>query len=74
MSMKQRLLTMGILAFTLSIGVQLANATPPNPSGTGTLAVTAATAGSVSLTFVTDGAGVTLGGTGTSAASLERPL
>jgi hypothetical protein len=72
MSMKQRLLMkMGILAFTLSIGVQMANALPPNPSGTGTLAVTAVTVGSVSLTFVTDGSGVTLGGTGTSAASLD---
>jgi hypothetical protein len=33
--------------------------------------VTAVTVGSVSLTFVTDGSGVTLSGTGTSAASLD---
>jgi hypothetical protein len=39
-------------------------------SATGTVAVTATTVASVSLTFVTDGAGITLGGTGTSAATI----
>ncbi len=36
----------------------------------GTVAVTATTVGSVNLTFVTDAAGITLGGSGTSAASI----
>lgn len=40
-------------------------------SATGTVAVTATTVASVSLTFVTDGAGITLGGTGTSAATIS---
>jgi hypothetical protein len=39
-------------------------------SGSGTLAVTATVGSSVSLTFVTDPSGITLGGTGTSAATI----
>jgi hypothetical protein len=39
-------------------------------NATGTVAVTATTVASVSLTFVTDGAGITLGGSGTSAATI----
>ena len=64
MNMKQKFLSMAVLALTLSVGVQFANA------ATGTVAVTATTVGSVSLTFITDGAGITLGGSGTSAATI----
>jgi hypothetical protein len=39
-------------------------------SASGTVAVTATVASSVSLTFVSDPAGITLGGTGTSAATI----
>src|SRR5260370_32674997 len=39
-------------------------------SATGTVAVTATTVASVSLTFVTDGAGITLGSSGTSTATV----
>ncbi len=39
-------------------------------TASGTVAVTATVASSVSLTFVTDPAGITLGGTGTSAATV----
>jgi len=54
-----------LVASTALVGVP-ASAT----SATGTVAVTATTVASVSLTFVTDGAGITLGGTGTSAATI----
>ena len=66
MHMKNRLLSMFLLALTLTVGAPFANAV----SGTGTVAVTATTTGSVSLTFVTDDAGITLGGSGTSAATI----
>lgn len=40
-------------------------------TSSGTLAVSAELASSINLTFVTDGSGVTLGGSGTNAASLD---
>jgi hypothetical protein len=69
MNMKQRLLGIGALALTLVIGAQSAFALPPT-STTGTVAVTATTVGSVSLTFVSDGAGIALGNSGTPAATI----
>jgi hypothetical protein len=50
----------------LAITAPLTEAT----SATGTVAVTATTVASVSLTFVTDGAGIALGGSGSSAATI----
>ncbi len=69
MNMKQRLLGIGALALTLVIGAQSAFALPPT-STTGTVAVTATTVGSVSLTFVSDEVGIALGGSGTAAATI----
>jgi hypothetical protein len=66
MSTRLKLL-IATLVVTAILGiVPLASAT----SATGTVAVTATTVASVSLTFVTDGAGITLGGSGTSAATI----
>jgi hypothetical protein len=59
-----RALALAVLATGLS--ASFARAT----SATGTIAVTATTVASVSLTFVTDGAGITLGSSGTSAATV----
>lgn len=57
------------MATVLTIGAILA---PPTgaTSATGTVAVTATTSGSISMTFVTDGAGITLGSSGTSVATI----
>lgn len=64
MNTKQKLLGIASLALTLFIGVQ------PAIAADGTVAVTATTAASVSLTFVTDEVGITLGGDGTAAATI----
>jgi hypothetical protein len=64
MSIKQRLLTMALLTLTLTIGVSSASATD------GTVAVTATTVASVSLVFVTDAGGITLGGSTTGTATI----
>jgi hypothetical protein len=64
--MRHTLVLIVLLIAAFSLATQPASAT----SATGTVAVTATTVGSVSLTFVTDGAGITLGGSGTSAASI----
>ena len=53
-------------ALTLTLTTQPASAA----SASGTVAVTATVVASVSLTFNSDGAGITLGGTGTSAATV----
>src|SRR6266481_1112990 len=66
MSIRKVLATTAFLAIACAFGVQSTSAT----SSTGTVAVTATTVASVSLTFVTDVAGITLGGTGTSAATI----
>jgi len=66
MSIRKLLVTMALLAAAFGFSVQSARAT----NSTGTVAVTATTVASVSLTFVTDVAGITLGGTGTSAATI----
>src|SRR5438046_2768006 len=66
MNMRQKLTTMALLAMAFGFSVQPARAT----SATGTVAVTATTVASVSLTFTTDAAGITLGSSGTSAASV----
>ena len=39
-------------------------------TASGTVAVTATVVGSMSITFVTDGSGITLGGSGTSSATI----
>jgi hypothetical protein len=57
------------ISFELAIGTFGAPATSAT-STTGTVAVTATTSGSISMTFVTDGAGITLGNSGTSAATI----
>jgi hypothetical protein len=55
----------------LVLGIAALSAPPTSAtSATGTVAVTATTVASISLTFVTDGAGITLGGTGTAAATI----
>jgi hypothetical protein len=54
------------LPFCLFIAEPCAHAT----SATGTVAITATTVGSVSLTFVTDASGITLGNSGTSAVTV----
>jgi hypothetical protein len=66
MSLKQKSIAMTLLLTALAFVPQTANAT----SATGTVAVTATTSASVSLTFVTDGAGITMGNSGTSAATV----
>src|SRR5437588_7756545 len=66
MNIRQKLTTMALLAVALAVSVQSASAT----SATGTVAVTATTVASVSLTFTTDASGITLGSSGTSAATL----
>jgi hypothetical protein len=60
--MKNRLLLASVLSAFALTGVASAQ------TGSGTLGVTATVAGSISLTFITDVAGVTLTGSGTSAA------
>ncbi len=66
MSTRQKLLIATLIVTAIFGIVPSASAT----SATGTVAVTATTVASVSLTFVTDGAGITLSGTGTSAATI----
>jgi hypothetical protein len=65
-NIKQKFMLAAFFAMAFSFSVQSASAT----SATGTVAVSATTVASVSLTFVTDGSGITLGGTSTSAASV----
>ena len=62
-----RKLGLGIL---VAIAAGLVSPSAKATSATGTVAVTATTVASVSLTFVTDGAGITLGSSGTSAATV----
>jgi hypothetical protein len=64
--MRHTLLLIVLLIAAIALTTVPASAT----SATGTVAVTATTVGSVSLTFVTDGAGIALGGSGTSAATI----
>jgi hypothetical protein len=64
--MRHTLLLIVLLIAAIALTAVPASAT----SATGTVAVTATTVGSVSLTFVTDGAGIALGGSGTSAATI----
>jgi hypothetical protein len=66
MSMRHKLVLIAVLIAAVALATEPASAT----SATGTVAVTATTVGSVSLTFVTDGAGIALGGSGTSAATI----
>src|SRR6266853_3791362 len=66
MSFKQNVIAMALIVSAIAFTSQTANAT----SATGTVAVTATTSASVSLTFVTDGAGITMGNSGTSAATV----
>lgn len=66
MKIKQKLLTLAMIAMAFNFSVQRASAA----SATGTVAVTATTVAVVSFTFVSDGSGITLGGTGTSAATV----
>jgi len=66
MSMRHKLVLIALLIAAVALATEPASAT----SATGTVAVTATTVGSVSLTFVTDGAGIALGGSGTSAATI----
>jgi hypothetical protein len=65
-NIKQKLSTLAMIAVAFGFSVQPAVAA----SATGTLAVTATTAAVVTFTFVSDGSGITLGGTGTSAATV----
>ncbi|HLX00301.1 MAG TPA: hypothetical protein VKR82_16800 [Candidatus Acidoferrales bacterium] len=67
MNVRHKLITLALLAIAVSFGVQPAHATV----ATGTVAVSATVSASVSLTFVTDGSGILLGGTGTSAATIS---
>ena len=62
-----RKLSLGIL---VAIAAAFVSPSAKATSATGTVAVTATTVASVSLTFVTDGAGITLGSSGTSAATV----
>ena len=64
--MRHKLVLIALLIAAVALATEPASAT----SATGTVAVTATTVGSVSLTFVTDGAGIALGGSGTSAATI----
>jgi hypothetical protein len=66
MRIVRRMLVVALVAIAGGLVSPAAKAT----STTGTVAVTATTAASVSLTFVSDGAGITLGNSGTSAASV----
>jgi hypothetical protein len=58
------------LAIVVAIAAAFVSPSAKATSATGTVAVTATTVSSVSLTFVSDGAGIVLGGTGTSAATV----
>jgi hypothetical protein len=58
------------LAIIVAIAAAFVSLSAKATSATGTVAVTATTVASVSLTFQTDGAGITLGGSGTSAATV----
>jgi hypothetical protein len=62
-----RKLWLGIL---VAIAAGFVSPSAKATSATGTVAVTATTVASVSLTFVTDGAGIALGSNGTSAATV----
>lgn len=62
----KRLRSIGLLVCVMAVTAEFAQAT----SATGTVAVTATTVASVSMTFVSDGAGIALGGSGTSAATV----
>jgi hypothetical protein len=64
--MRQKLMAVVLLFAALACTKQTASAT----NATGTVAVTATTSASVSLMFVTDASGITLGSSGTSAASI----
>ncbi len=66
MRLRKIFLTMGLVLAIAAFVAPSTNAL----SATGTVAVTATTVASISLTFVTDGAGITLGGTGTAAATI----
>ena len=66
MSITSKIVLVVLVACTLFLSIPSANAA----SASGTVAVTATTAASVSLTFVSDGAGITLSGSGTSAATV----
>ena len=66
MRCKQNVIAMALIVSAIAFTSQTANAT----SATGTVAVTATTSASVSLTFVTDGAGITMGNSGTSATTV----
>jgi hypothetical protein len=58
------------LAIVVAIAAAFVSPSAKATSATGTVAVTATTVSSVSLTFQSDGAGIVLGGTGTSAATV----
>jgi hypothetical protein len=58
------------LAIVVVIAAAFVSPSAKATSATGTVAVTATTVSSVSLTFQSDGAGIVLGGTGTSAATV----
>jgi hypothetical protein len=58
------------LAIIVAIAAGFVSPYAKATSATGTVAVTATTVASVSLTFVTDGAGITLGSSGTSATTV----
>lgn len=58
------------LAIIVAIAAGFVSPCAKATSATGTVAVTATTVASVSLTFVTDGAGITLGSSGTSATTV----
>ncbi len=67
MTLKQRFTSVAVLTMAfMGLSVQQARAA----SASGTVAVSATTVASVSLTFVSDASGITLGGTGTSAATV----
>jgi hypothetical protein len=66
MNWNRGILASVVLSALIAFTTQPASAT----SATGTVAVTATTSASVSLTFVSDGAGITLGNSGTAAASI----
>jgi hypothetical protein len=66
MNIRKLLVAMTLLAAAFGFGVQPARAT----NSTGTVAVSATVVASASLTFVTDAAGIALGSSGTSAATV----
>jgi hypothetical protein len=66
MSMKRNLLAVSFLAIACTLSQQSAFAT----STTGTVTVTATTVASISLTFESDGSGITLGNAGTAAVTV----